>query len=453
VAGLLVVGACAVAGTAAADGSGPVATPPSTPQTQTVSGVAANGVQLSVTAPAQLPLDLPGQPLPEREVDVTVKDVGGQGYTGQVTMTLAPEGSGASAASLRVEHFDLASGAWKSVPSADSSFTVADSVTVPASGTQVLKMRLSPGTSAVSDVKLNVAANGATAVATMPVTGLSFQVSGLTGSGRAGTPMLLTGTLSNPTDVGLQNVPVKLLLCSGSSAGSGGSAGSSGSAGCVAHVSDVKVEVQNSSGAWQTVPVSGATASSPMSATVVPQLTLPAGGSAQISVRVTVGAGAFGTPGQPSGQPSTPASAQPMSVAVALSPVGLSYDGQPTMSGTLTVQPPAQQPSSTPATPSSTPSTSATTDPTATDSSAASEGPTTMPTGAVTSGAAPSTEGASTPSASASSSSPTILVAAGLLAVCLALVLWWVLMKRRERMARVAVAHGADDEDLHDDQQ
>lgn len=448
-AGLLVVGACAVAGTAAADGSGPVATPPSTPQTQTVSGVAANGVQLSVAAPAQLPLDLPGQPLPEREVDVTVKDVGGQGYTGQVTMTLAPEGSGVSAASLRVEHFDLESGAWKSVPSADSSFTVADSVTVPASGTQVLKVRLSPGTSAVSDVKLNVAANGATAVATMPVTGLSFEVSGLTGSGRAGTPMLLTGTLSNPTDVGLQNVPVRLLLCSGSSAGSGGSGGSAGSAGCVAHVSDVKVEVQNSSGAWHTVPVSGATASSPMSATVVPQLTLPAGGSAQISVRVTVGAGAFGTPGQPS----TPASAQPMSMAVALSPVGLSYDGQPTMSGTLTVQPPAQQPSSTPATPSSTPSTSATTDPTATDSSTATDDPTATPTGAVTSGAGPSTEGASTPSASASSSSPTILVAAGLLAVCLALVLWWVLMKRRERMARVAVAHGADDEDPHDDQQ
>jgi hypothetical protein len=450
VAGLLVVGACTIAGTAAAaDGAGPVATPPSTPQTQTVSGVAANGVQLAVTAPAQLPLDPSSQPLPEREVDVTVKDVGGQGYSGQVSMTLAPEGGGASAASLRVDHFDLASGAWKSVPSGDSSFTVADSVTVPASGTQVLKLRLSPGTSAVSDVKLNVAANGATAVATMPVTGLSFQVSGLSGSGRAGSPMLLTGTLSNPTDVGLQNVPVKLLLCSG---GAGGSDGSAGSTGCLAHASDVKVEVQGSSGAWHPVTVSGATASSPMSATVVPQLTLPAGGSAQFSVRVTVGAGAFGTPGQPSGQPSTPAAAQPMSVAVALSPVGLSFDGQPTMSGTLTVQPPLPQASSTPATPSST-GTSATADPTPTDSSTAADDPTATPTGTLTSGAAPSTEGASMPAASASSSNPTILVAAGLLAVCLALVLWWVLMKRRERMARVAVAHAGDDEDLHDDQQ
>jgi hypothetical protein len=442
-AGLLVVGACTIAGTAAAaDGAGPVATPPSTPRTQTVSGVATNGVQLAVTAPAQLPLDLPGQPLPEREVDVTVKDVGGQGYSGQVSMTLAPEGGGASAASLRVDHFDLASGAWKSVPG-DSSFTVADSVTVPASGTQVLKLRLSPGTAAVSDVKLDVTANGATAVATMPVSGLSFQVSGLSGSGRAGSPMLLTGTLSNPTDVGLQNIPVKLLLCSG------GATGSAGSAGCVARASDVKVEVQNGSGAWHTVQVSGATASSPMSATVVPQLTLPAGGSAQISVRVTVGAGAFGAPGQPAGQPSTPASAQPISVAVALSPVGLSFDGQPTMSGTLTVQPPLP----TPATPSSTPSTSATADPTPTDSSTATGDPTATPTGATTPGAAPSTEGASMPAASASSSNPTILVAAGLLAVCLALVLWWVLMKRRERMARVAVAHAGDDEDLHDDQQ
>lgn len=445
VAGLLVVGAFTVAGTAAAaDGAGPVATPPSTPQTQTLSGVAANGVQLAVTAPAQLPLDLPGRQLPEREVDVTVKDVGGQGYSGQVSMTLAPEGSGASAASLRVEHLDQVSGAWKSVPSGDSSFTVADSVTVPANGTQVLKLRLSPGTSAVSDVKLNVAANGATAVATMPVTGLSFQVSGLSGSGRAGSPMLLTGTLSNPTDVSLQDIPVKLLLCS------------AGSAGCVAHASDVKVEVQDGSGAWHTVAVSGATASSPMSATVVPQLTLPAGGSAQISVRVTIGAGAFGTAGQPSGQTSgqtsTPVSAQPMSVAVALSPVGLSYDGQPTMSGTLTVQPPPQPASSTPATPSSTPSTSTTADPTSTDSSTATGDPTATPTGAQTPGAAPSAEGASTPGASLSSSSPTVLVAAGLLAVCLALVLWWVLMKRRERMARVAVAHAGDDEDPHDDQ-
>ena len=427
----------AAAGAAAADGAGPVATPPSTPQTQTVSGVAANGVQLSVTAPAQLPLDLPGQQLPEREVDVTVKDVGGQGYSGAVNMTLTSEGSGASAASLRLDHYNLASGAWEteSIASNDSSCTVADTVTVPANGTQVLKLRMSPGTTVVGDVKLSVAANGATAVTTMPVTGPSFQVTGLPGSARAGAPMVLTGTLTNPTDVSLQDVPVRLLLCS------------TGSAGCVAHASDVKVEVQASTGAWRAVPVSDATASSPMTATVVPQLTLPAGGSAQVSVRVTVGAGAFGTPG--SGQPSSPAAAQPVSVAVALSPVGLTLDGQPTMSGTLTVQPPPQQPvSSTPSSPSSTPSSSASsTTATPTDPATPTDSATATPTGAPTPTAVTSNDAASTPAAASSSSSPTILVAAGLLAVCLALVLWWVLMKRRERMARVVAGQvGAGEE-------
>lgn len=446
----MVVGAGTfAAGTAvAADGTGPVATPPSSPKTQTVSGVAANGVQLSMTAPAQLPLDLPDQQLPEREVDVTATDVGGQGYTGTVTMTLTSEGSSASASSLRLDHYDQASGAWQpeSIPSGGSSFTVTDDVAVPANGTQVLKLRLSPGTKVVDDVKLSASANGATAVATMPVTGLSFQVTGLSGTARAGSPIVLTGTLTNPTDVSLRDVPVKLLLCSG------------GSAGCVSHASDVKVEAQSSTGAWRTVSVSDATATSPMSAMVVPQLTLPAGGTAQFSVRVTVGAGAFGTPGQPSSQPtdqptsqpSSTAPAQPVSVAVALNALGLTFETQPTTSGTLTVQPPPQQPA-TPSTPSSTASSSTpSATPTTTDSPTPTTTPTATPSTTPTTTPASSTDAASTPDAATSSSNPTILVAAGLLAVCLALVLWWALMKRRERTAVAAAAHG--DAEAHDDE-
>ncbi|MEY9933658.1 hypothetical protein ABH926_008318 [Catenulispora sp. GP43] len=447
-AGLMVVGAGAVAGTAAADGAGPVATPPSAPKTQTVSGVAANGVQLSMTAPAQLPLDLPGQQLPEREVDVTVKDAGGQGYTGAVTMTLTSEGSGVSATALRLDHYDQASGSWQTVPvpAGQASVTVTDDVTVPASGTQVLKLRMSPGTTAVDDVRVSASANGATAVASMPVTGPTFQVSGLTGSGRAGAPMVLTGTLDNPTDLSLQDVPVKLLLCS------------AGSAGCIAHASDVKVEEQTGGGTWHTVPVSDATATSPMSATVVPQLTVPAGGSAQFLVRVTVGAGAFAAPGQAPGQPgssatsssssSSSAPAQPVAVAVALSPVGLSFAAQPTVSGTLTVQPPPPAPS----TPSSTPSSSATpTAPAPTATETTTDSSTAAPTASPTPDPASTTEAASTPDAASSSSNPTILVAVGLLAVCLALVLWWVLMKRRERMALAGAAdHGHDHDRDHD---
>lgn len=444
-AGLLVAAAGTIAGTAAADGTGPVASPPPAPQTQTVSGVAVNGVQVSVTAPSQLPLDLPGQQLPEREADVTVKDAGGQGYSGSVTMTLTPEGSGASAAALRLDHYDPAGGTWQAedIPSGQSSFTVTDTVSIPAGGSQVLKVRLSPGTTVVDDVKLSVAANGASAVATMPVTGPGFQASGLTGSARAGTPAVLSGKLTNPTDVDLRHVSVKLLLCS------------AGSAGCVAHASDVKVEVQaQGGGAWHTVPVADGSAAGPMSATVVPDADVPAGGGLNLTVRVTVAAGAFGqNPAQTPSQtpPQTQTTAQPMTVPLALSPVGLTLSGQPTVSGTLTVQPPPQQPpSSTPSSTPSTPATSATptptesATPTVTDSggATATDAPTRGPTPAA---AATSDVAASTPSAS-SSGSPTILVAAGLLAVCLALVLWWVLMKRRER-----VAQGPEDvHDMHD---
>ena len=437
-----------------ADGSGPVATAPGTPQTQTVTGVAVNGVELSMTAPAQLPLDLPGQQLPEREVDVTVKDVGGQGYTGTVTTSLTADGAGASAATLRVDHYDLPSSAWQTqtVPAGQSSFGVTDNVTVPANGTQVVKVRLSPGTAVLDDVKVNVAANGASAVATMPVAGPSFQASGLTGSARAGASTVLTGKLSNPTDVDLAGIPVKLLLCS------------SGAAGCVAHAGDVKVEVQTG-GSWHPVMVSDATSTTPMAATVLPGLALPAGSTAQFSVRVTIAAGAFGTPGTPgssgtSGQPSGPPTsvappAQPMTVPLVLAPVGLTLTGQPNVSGALTVQPPPQP---TPTTPSSTPSTSATSatpTPTPSATPTTADTPTEAPTVTPTPGPLITTEVASTPGAT-SSGNPTVLVAAGLLAVCLALVLWWVLMKRRERIARAdggagEVPLGHDEAEHHGD--
>lgn len=457
----MVAVAGAAAGTAFAD-SGPVASPPSAPQTQSVSGVAANGVQLSLTVPVQLPLDLPGQQLPERELDVTVKDVGGQGYTGPVTMTLASEGSGASAAALRLDQLDPSSGQWQAedITAGTASFTVTDNVTVPASGSQVLKLRLSPGTTVVDDVKLSAAANGATAVATMAVTAPGFQASGLTAAARAGAPAMLTAKLTNPTDVDFQHVNVKLMLCS------------AGSAGCVPHASDVKVEVQlQSGGSWHTVPVADGSATTPMSATVVPDLEVSPGGGLNLAVRVTITAGAFGPGSGPAsgatsgstsasasgsqtpGQPAAPA--QPISVPLALGPVGLTLSGQPAVAGTLTVQPPPQQ--AAPSTPSSSPSTSATSSapsptasatPSATDTAGDTSG--TAPTSGPTSAPVTSAAAASTPTA-ASSGSPTVLVAVGLLAVCLALVLWWVLMKRRERLAPVGAAEVHDvPEDVHE---
>jgi S-DNA-T family DNA segregation ATPase FtsK/SpoIIIE len=369
-----------------------------------------------------------------------------------VSTTLTPEGTGSSVTSLRVDHFDPASDAWQTetVPAGDPSFTVTDSVTVPANGTQVLKLRLSPGTAAAADVKVAAAANGALAVATVPVTGPAFQASGLTAVARAGAPALLTGKLTNPTDVGLQDVPVKLVLCS------------AGSAGCVAHASDVKVEVLIGA-AWHVVPLSADAAGSMMTATVVPDLALPAGGTAQVSVRVTVGPGAFGGqgqtsgPGQTSGTPSGPSTsqppAQPIAVPLALGPVGLTLVGQPTLSGTLTVQPPPQPAPTTPTTPSSTPTSSAATGtPTPTDSATTAGTPTVAPTDSAPTDPASSAEAASTPGAASSAGNPTILVAAGLLAVCLALVLWWVLMKHRERAAQAHAAAGPVQHGEHADE-
>ncbi|MBS2538559.1 hypothetical protein KGQ20_38020, partial [Catenulispora sp. NF23] len=419
------------------------------------------GVQLSMSVPAQLPLDLPGQQLPEREVDVTVKDVGGQGYSGDVNVNLTSEGSGVSTVSLRLDHYDLASGAWETetIPADQGSFGVTDSVTVPAGGSQVLKLPLSPGTTAVDDVKVTASADGASVVAAIPVTGPAFQGSGMTASARVGTATVLTGTLTNPTDVGLQHVPVVLMLCP------------SGPTGCVAHASDVKVEVQGSGGAWHGVSVVDAAGSVPMHATVLPDLAVAAGGTAQFSVRVTVGTGAFGAagPGSTSGStsgsaagpssgsgsasgsgsgsglastpglPSSPTPAQPLAVPVMLGPTGLTLVGQSSVAGTVTVQPPPQQQQPTPSapsTPSVPSSSSATPGPTTSSTDGSEATPSASGTPTPTPAPASSNDAAGTPGAGSSSSSPTILVAAGLLAVCLALLLWWTLMKRRERMAR-----------------
>ncbi|WP_194926905.1 hypothetical protein [Catenulispora pinisilvae] len=447
------IGAGALAGTAVAAGAGPAATPPSAPQQQTVSGVAANGVQLSMSVPAQLPLDLPGQQLPEREVDVTVKDVGGQGYSGDVNVNLTSEGSGVSTVSLRLDHYNLASGAWETetIPAGQGSFGVTDSVTIPAGGSQVLKLRLSPGTTAVDDVKVTASADGASVVAAIPVTGPAFQASGMTASARVGTATVFTGKLTNPTDVGLQHVPVVLMLCP------------NGPTGCVAHASDVKVEVQASGGAWHGVSVVDAAGSVPMHATVLPDLAVAAGGTAQFSVRVTVGAGAFGAVGSGSGStsgsaagpgsgstsgsgsglastpglPSSPTPVQPLAVPVMLGPAGLTLVGQSSVAGTVTVQSPPQQPTpSAPSTPSVPSSSSATPGPTTSSTDGSGATPSASDTPTPTPAPASSNDAAGTPGAGSSSSSPTILVAAGLLAVCLALLLWWTLMKRRERMAR-----------------
>jgi hypothetical protein len=415
---------------AADDGSGPVATPPATPAAQTISGVAVNGVQLTLTLPKQLPVDLPGQQLAGREVDVAVQDVAGQGYTGTVDTTLTAEGAGVTRTPLRAERYDADSAGWRPLPAgpaAGASLSVSVPVSVPASGTQQVRLRVSPGTTVLDDVRVSAAANGANVVGTVPVTEPTFHAEGLTAGVRAGTPEGVTGRLANPTDVNYAHVPVKLYLkaCAAQTGKCFGTA-------------DVKLEAQVD-GAWRTIPTTtDPSVAGGVSGTVFPDLALPAGGSVQLTARMTLNSGTTAVNPVPLG----------------FGPVGLTIADRQSTGGTLTVQPlapptPTSSSSSPSATPSSavSPSDSASS---ATDPPTATPSATPVPPSASTSSTdlAGAPVAAGTPSASASSGSATILVAAGLLAVCLALVLWFVQMKRRERVPRVAGPYAAEHDEI-----
>ncbi|MFL6113474.1 MAG: hypothetical protein ACJ786_19250, partial [Catenulispora sp.] len=332
------------------------------------------------------------------------------------------EGAGVTRLALRIERYDPDSGSWKPVPvapGAGASWTVSTPVTMPAGGSQDVRLRLSPGTTAVDDVKVAAAANGATVAATVPVTEPTFAAGGLTATVRAGMPVVITGRLTNPTDVDYRQVPMRLIAKACSPA-----------PGTCLGAADVKLEVQ-AGGVWQPVAAADDPAvAGSVGGTVFPNVTLNHGDAVQLTARVTLNSGT--------------ATVNP--VPIGFGPLGLTFAGQQTTGGTLTVQPvvPTPSPTPTPSSPSSTPSatpsdsaSSATDTPTVTDSATT---PTATPSTAPTLAAA----AASTPGAGGSSNSATILVALGLLAVCLALVLWWALMTRREQHQRAA-AMGEDE--------
>jgi hypothetical protein len=418
----------ATAAATAADTDGPVATPPTTPATQTMTGVATNGVQLTLTLPKQLPVDLPGQILPGREVDVTVTDTAGQGYTGEADTTFTAQGGGVSRTPLRIERYDPDNGGWRSVavsPGAGTAVTVPVPVVVPADGTQQVRLRVSPGATLLDSVKVAASANGATVVGSAPVTAPAFSSTGLTATVKAGTPQVVTGRLTNPTDVDYAHVPVKLSLkaCSAQT-------------GFCLQPADVTLEAQVG-GQWRPVKTTAdPSVAGGLTGTVFPDETLGAGGSAQVAARITLGAGA------PAASP----------VALGFGPTGLTIAGKDATGGTLTVQPVASPTPTTTSTtstassssssPSATPSTSdsaasPTSDTASTTDTPSSPASTPTPSATPVSAPTASPVAAGTPSASGSSSD-TLLVAAGLFAVCLALLLVWALIKRRERAAAAA---------------
>ncbi|NUR62425.1 MAG: hypothetical protein HOV87_27770 [Catenulispora sp.] len=440
--------AAGVATAAAADTSGPTATPPTTPAVQTVTGVATNGVQLTLTLPKQLPVDLPAQTLAGREVDVTVKDIAGQGYTGEADTTFTAQGGSVTRTPLRIERYDPDSGAWRPVavsPGAGAALTVPVPVTVPADGTQQVRLRVSPGTTLLDSVKVSASANGATVVGSAPVTSPAFSSTGLTAAVKAGTPQVVTGRLTNPTDVDYLHVPVKLYLKACST-----------QTGFCLQPADVKLEAQFA-GQWQQVPVAADPAvAGGVTGTLFPDVSLSAGDSVQLTARMTLNSG------------STAVSPVP----VGFGPMGLTIADREATGGTLTVQPAVSPTPTTPATstvsssssastssssPSATPSTSDSASDSASVStsdgaSATGTASATTPPATAPSGPTASPVAAGTPSASGSGSD-TILVAVGLFAVCLALVLVWALIKRRERAAAAVRAFAGPDgvDGEHDD--
>ncbi|WP_344667004.1 hypothetical protein [Catenulispora yoronensis] len=421
--GTAVAAAGAGVARAADNGSGPVATAPSAPATQTLSGVAVNGVRLELTLPKQLPVDLPGQQLAAREVDVAVDDAGGQGYTGTVDVSVTAEGS-AAAHPPRVDQYDTDSGSWRPVTAAaggGAALTVAASVTVPAGGSAQVRLRVSPGTAVLDDVKVSAATNGASVVGSVPVTVPTFQSTGLTASVQAGTPDMVTGQLTNPTDVAYKHVPVKLYLkaCPAPPGKCFGAA-------------DVKLEARIG-GAWQTVAVhADPSVTGGLSGTVFPDVSLAPGDSVQLAARMTLNSGAVAV----------------NPVPMAFGPAGLTVVDHGAAGGMLTVQPQAAPPPTPTSTAGSASSTTASTAPSSTESSPSDPGSSTDPATPSATSATPASDSpavaAGTPTAGESSSSATILVAAGLFAVCLALVLWFVQMKRRERSAAAARRAGYD---------
>ncbi|MFD0630494.1 hypothetical protein ACFQ9X_01350 [Catenulispora yoronensis] len=195
-----------------------------------------------------------------------------------------------------------------------AALTVAASVTVPAGGSAQVRLRVSPGTAVLDDVKVSAATNGASVVGSVPVTVPTFQSTGLTASVQAGTPDMVTGQLTNPTDVAYKHVPVKLYLkaCPAPPGKCFGAA-------------DVKLEARIG-GAWQTVAVhADPSVTGGLSGTVFPDVSLAPGDSVQLAARMTLNSGAVAV----------------NPVPMAFGPAGLTVVDHGAAGGMLTVQPQA----------------------------------------------------------------------------------------------------------------
>jgi hypothetical protein len=398
-------------GTAPLSDSPPVATSPAVPTTATVTGAPVNGVQVSATAPQQLPLSSgpPATPLAPREVDVTVKDVGGAGYTGTVSTVFSEEKAGGPAGlgAVGLERFDPVAGAWTKVAAPTGTQTTSQDevpVTVAAGGQTVERYRADVGIAPFDDLKAVASVNGASVAAVVPVTEPTLEVAGLPAGVKAGIPVLITGKLTNITDVDYTGIDFHLNV-----------AGCDPTLQTCVKAKDVRLEVQTA-GVWKPVTVvdnQNSVTGYPLKGAV-----LPHGAVLSVPMRLTLAV-------------SVPA-VNPLTLAAAPDYFAFSGRGD----GTATLTPAPVPATATRTTPATTPSAS---QPSTTDSSQPSAAPSTSdsptptpppsPSASPTDSAVPAA--ASTPAASGSSTNATVLLAIGLLVLCGGLVGGYFYLQRR----------------------
>lgn len=412
-------GAAGAAQGSTAPAGPPVAVPPGSPATASVTGAPLNGVQLSMVAPKQLPMDLmtsASQPTP-RELDVTVKDVGGGGYVGTASTVFTQESAaGTPGFTAFVQRFDSGSGSWKklTMPSGtQAAFQDDVAVTVPAGGQLMERYRVDPGINKFDDLKIVTTANAATVTTVVPMTSPKFEVTGLPGSIRAGVPYAITGKLTNSTDTDYSGLDVEF--------GVGACDPAAGGGGCFL-AKDSKLEIQ-SGGVWKPVQLQDQQQWSGFSGFPVKDATLAHGAVLSIPLRLTlpvnnlrVGAMSFMF------QPNVTGGLGDLNGTLIAAPMPSAATRTPQASAPATPQASASATPQDSMSASASPSASATSSdtPSPTDSgSAATDGPT------------PSVSLNAASASSGSGSNPTVLLAFGLLVLCGGLVGGYFYLQRR----------------------
>ena len=266
--GLFVVG---VPGVGFAD---PAEQPPADPATMLVAGNVSGGLQVTLMVPRQLPIDAtdfgPGE---KREVDMRIANTGASPYAGPTHLYLSSTGRDDFTPS--VETFDAGTGEWSPVDNPYSKdLDLVGHPAVPAGNTVTLRYRIEVGPNLATGIRINASAGDSAVSTTVPVTAPVFTTTGMPGTVTPGQAYRITGHLTNPTDVKYSGLSVSIFLqaCGGSY--------------CVPP-GDLLIEVSTPTG-WHRVTVVAEHQQPGDDAVLLTKVTLPAAGSLDVAMRVTV---------------------------------------------------------------------------------------------------------------------------------------------------------------------